>query len=167
MIYAVIKTGGKQEKVVPGQRLTVDRIKDAGETVSFTPLLVVRDGGDVVVGDDLGSYPVEAKVLGNERGVKIHGFKYKSKSGYRRRWGHRQELTVIEVTKIGDVEAAEEKAAEETKEEETAAEKKKSAPEAKKTEAKKTEAKKTEAKKTEAKKTEPKAKKKVEDKGEE
>lgn len=161
MIYAVIKTGGKQEKVVPGQRLKVDRIKDAGETVSFTPLLVVRDDGDVVVGDDLGSYAVEAKVLGDERGVKIHGFKYKSKSGYRRRWGHRQELTVLEVTKIGDHVASKEKPADEAKPEANA-ERKKAAPKAKKkTEAKKTEPKKTEpkAKKTEPKKTEPKAKK--------
>lgn len=179
MIYAVIKTGGKQEKVVPGQRLKVDRIKDAGETVSFTPLLVVRDDGDVVVGDDLGSYAVEAKVLGDERGVKIHGFKYKSKSGYRRRWGHRQELTVLEVTKIGDHVASKEKPADEAKPEANA-EGKKAAPKAKKkTEAKKTEPKKTEpkAKKTEPKKTapkksepkksEPKAKKKAEEQGEE
>lgn len=144
MIYAVINTGGKQEKVVPGQRLAVDRIRDAGETVSFTPILVVRDGGDVVAGEDLSSYPVEAKVLGDERGAKIHGFKYKSKSGYRRRWGHRQELTVLEVIKIGDVEASGEKSAEEAE------------PVVKEAPV---------AKKSTAKKSGPKAKKKTVDKG--
>lgn len=107
MIYAVIKTGGKQEKVVPGQRVSIERLRGTStdDSVSFEPLLVVREGGEVIHGDAAGKIPVEARVVGEARGKKIQGFKYKSKSGYRRRWGHRQELTVIEVTSIGDVSA--------------------------------------------------------------
>ena len=89
-MYAIIKTGGKQYRVEQGQWLLVERLAAAdGETVALQPLLVV-DGAEV-----------EARVLGHERGPKLRIVKFKPKRGYKRRTGHRQELTRLEVTTIG------------------------------------------------------------------
>jgi len=97
-MYAVISTGGKQYRVAEGERLDVERL-GGGDDLSFTPLLVV-DGGDVVAGPDLSGASVTARVVGEAKGPKIRGFKYKPKSNQRRRWGHRQKLTTIEITGI-------------------------------------------------------------------
>ncbi len=100
-MYAVISTGGKQEKVGVGQRLDVERLgREVGDEVSFTPVLLV-DGATVLAGSDslVGSV-VSAKVVGEAAGPKINGFTYKPKSNNRRRWGHRQHYTTIEVTGI-------------------------------------------------------------------
>ena len=100
-MYAIIKTGGKQYRVEQGQWLLVERLAAAdGETVALQPLLFV-DGANVIDGDDLSKVKVEAKVLGHERGPKLRIVKFKPKRGYRRRTGHRQELTRLEVTTIG------------------------------------------------------------------
>ena len=100
-MYAIIKTGGKQYRVEQGQSLLVERLAAAdGETVALQPLLFV-DGADVIDGDDLSKVKVEAKVLGHERGPKLRIVKFKPKRGYKRRTGHRQELTRLEVTTIG------------------------------------------------------------------
>ena len=100
-MYAVIRTGGKQERVEEGQRLHVERLPQAeGEEVSFTPLLVV-DGDTVVVAKgDLAGASVAARVVGEAKGPKIRGFTYKPKTNNRRRWGHRQKYTTIEITQI-------------------------------------------------------------------
>lgn len=100
-MYAVIKTGGKQEKVTEGQVLSVERLAvDAGTEVEFAPILLV-DGDDVVTKPtDLASAKVTAKVVGESKGPKIEGFTYKNKSRIRRRWGHRQIATTIEITQI-------------------------------------------------------------------
>jgi large subunit ribosomal protein L21 len=100
-MYAVIKTGGKQERVAEGQRLAVERLGvDEGAEVTFTPVLVV-DGETVVAApDDLARASVSARVVGEEKGPKIRGFTYKPKSNSRRRWGHRQHYTTIEITGI-------------------------------------------------------------------
>jgi large subunit ribosomal protein L21 len=99
--YAVIKTGGKQYRVAEGQTLLVERLKaDAGASVELEPLLVTGDG-DPKFGGNLGSAKVTATIIGHERGPKIRIFKYKPKRGYKRRQGHRQELTRIRVDKIG------------------------------------------------------------------
>ncbi|MGH9070068.1 MAG: 50S ribosomal protein L21 [Acidimicrobiales bacterium] len=100
-MYAVIATGGKQEKVTLGQRLDVERLGVAvGDEVSFTPVLLV-DGATVVAGSGaLTGAVVSAKVVGEAAGPKINGFTYKPKSNNRRRWGHRQHYTTIEVTGI-------------------------------------------------------------------
>ena len=100
-MYAVIKTGGKQERVAEGQRLDVELLgKAEGDEVAFTPLLVVD--GDIVVSapDELGRASVAARVVGESKGPKIRGFTYKNKTNSGRRWGHRQHYTTIEITGI-------------------------------------------------------------------
>jgi large subunit ribosomal protein L21 len=98
-MYAVIKTGGKQYRVEEGQTLLVERLPgDAGAKVDLEPLLFCGD--DTVFGNDLGNVTVSGEVVEHLRGPKIRIFKYKPKRGYRRRAGHRQELTRIRVTKI-------------------------------------------------------------------
>jgi large subunit ribosomal protein L21 len=99
-MYAIVKTGGKQYRVEKGQTLLVERLPDeAGATVKLEPVLFRSD--DVVFGaDDLAKVRVDAKVVEHVRGEKLRVFKFKPKRGYRRRTGHRQNLTRIEVTEI-------------------------------------------------------------------
>jgi large subunit ribosomal protein L21 len=100
--YAVIKTGGKQYRVAEGQTLLVERLAgDEGATVELTPLLLAGGDDGPKFGDAIGSAVVTATIVGHERGPKIRVFKYKPKRGYKRRQGHRQELTRIRVDKIG------------------------------------------------------------------
>ena len=100
-MYAVIKTGGKQERVAEGQRLRVELLPGAeGDEVSFTPILLVDGERVVSAATDLEGATVSARVVGTERGPKIKGFTYKNKSRSRRRWGHRQQYTTIEITGI-------------------------------------------------------------------
>ena len=97
-MYAVVKTGGKQYRVAEGQRLDIERV--SGETVTLQPLLVV-DGSDVrSTPDQLSGASVTARVVGEAKGPKIDGFIYKNKTNSRRRWGHRQHYTTIEITGI-------------------------------------------------------------------
>src|SRR5438270_6908275 len=99
-MYAIVKTGGKQYRVEQGQSLLVERLPaDDGAKVQLEPLLYV-DGSSVVDGDDLGKVKVEARVVAHERGPKLRIVKFKPKRGYKRRTGHRQELTRLEVTGI-------------------------------------------------------------------
>ena len=99
-MYAIVKTGGKQYRVQQGESLLVERLpEDDGAKVQLEPLLYV-DGSNVVDGDELSKVKVEAKVLGHERGQKLRVVKFKPKRGYKRRTGHRQELTRLEVTSI-------------------------------------------------------------------
>ena len=101
MAYAVIKTGGKQYRVEEGTTLLVERLTDdEGAKITLEPLLYADGDKSFFGADDLGKVKVEAKVLGHERGPKLRVFKFKPKRGYKRRTGHRQELTRIEVTKI-------------------------------------------------------------------
>jgi large subunit ribosomal protein L21 len=100
MAYAIVKTGGKQYRVEQGQSLLVERLREeAGASVQLDPLLYV-DGDKVLDGADISKVKVEARVLAHERGPKLRVVKFKPKRGYKRRTGHRQELTRIEVTKI-------------------------------------------------------------------
>src|ERR1700756_2229857 len=100
-MYAIVKTGGKQYRVEEGQSLLVERLRvDDGGTASLTPLLVV-DGSNVVDGADLAKASVEARVVAHERGPKLRIVKFKPKRGYKRRTGHRQELTRIQITSLG------------------------------------------------------------------
>lgn len=102
MSYAVIKTGGKQYRVIEGQTLLVERLADdVGATVALEPLLLAGDGTDAVFeGDKLAKAKVQAEIIGHERGPKLRVFKFKPKRGYKRRTGHRQELTRIKITSI-------------------------------------------------------------------
>jgi large subunit ribosomal protein L21 len=99
-MYAIVKTGGKQYRVEQGQSFLVERLPvEDGGSVELQPLLVV-DGSDVVDGEGLSGVSVSARVVGHERGPKLRVVKFKPKRGYKRRTGHRQELTRIEVTEI-------------------------------------------------------------------
>jgi large subunit ribosomal protein L21 len=101
-MYAVVKVGGKQYRVEKGETLLVDRMNDAaeGDKLTLDPLLLA-DGKDTVFeAGDLGKIKVEAVVTGHERGPKIHVLKYKPKRGYKRRTGHRSDLTRIEIKDI-------------------------------------------------------------------
>jgi large subunit ribosomal protein L21 len=100
IMYAIVKTGGKQYRVQEGESLLVERLPvDDGATVDLVPLLYV-DGSEVVDGDDLAKVTVQARVLAHERGPKLRIVKFKPKRGYKRRNGHRQELTRIEITSL-------------------------------------------------------------------
>src|SRR3954471_14259624 len=103
MSYAVIKTGGKQYRVIEGQTLLIERLPDdVGATVALQPLLLAGDGDDPVFeADGLASASVQAEIVAHERGPKLRVFKFKPKRGYKRRTGHRQELTRIRITQIG------------------------------------------------------------------
>jgi large subunit ribosomal protein L21 len=100
MAYAIVKTGGKQYRVEQGQRLLVERLPaDEGATVQLEPILF-RSDDTVFDSDGLAKVTVEAKVLGHQRGPKLTVFKFKPKRGYKRKAGHRQELTRLEITGI-------------------------------------------------------------------
>jgi len=100
-MYAVIKTGGKQERVAEGQELRVELLGEVpGTEVTFEPVLVVD--GDTVLATpaQLAGASVTATVQGEELGPKIRGFTYKNKSNQSTRWGHRQRYSTIAITGI-------------------------------------------------------------------
>jgi large subunit ribosomal protein L21 len=100
-VYAIVRAGGRQEKVSVGDVLTVDRLDgSAGDTLKLIPLMLV-DGTDVTTGADaLGKVSVTAEIVAAAKGPKIVIQKYKNKTGYKKRQGHRQQLTRIKVTGI-------------------------------------------------------------------
>jgi large subunit ribosomal protein L21 len=155
-MYAVIRTGGKQYRVEQGQQLDVERLgADAGSEVELTPVLVVDGDRVLATPEQLGGAKVNARVVDSVRAPKIIGFTYKSKSNQRKRWGHRQHQSRIEITGIaagGSPRKAsgetEKRPAEKAPAKQTTATKRP----AKKTTAKKSPAKKTPAKKSPAKK---------------
>ena len=101
MVFAVVRAGGRQEKVSVGTIVTLDRIKaDANGKIELTALLLVD--GDKVTTDAkaLAKVKVTAEVLNDLRGPKIIIQKYKNKTGYKKRQGHRSELTRVQVTEI-------------------------------------------------------------------
>jgi large subunit ribosomal protein L21 len=100
-VYAVIRTGGKQYKVSVGDVLEVEHLSARDENLRFTPVLVVTDDGRTIYGArDLKAFTVEAKMLGDAKGDKVTVFKYRPKTGYATKRGHRQLYSLIEVTGI-------------------------------------------------------------------
>jgi large subunit ribosomal protein L21 len=99
-MYAVINTGGKQHKVKPGDIIEVERLQADGDTVTFHPVLVVDDDGTTHFGKEAQRATVTAKLVGEQKGDKVRVFKYKSKSGYARRQGHRQLMTLLEISDV-------------------------------------------------------------------
>lgn len=100
-MYAIVRCGGRQEKASVDDVLTVDRLSgEVGSTLTLPALLVVD--GDTVVSDpaDLGGYQVAAEIVGDVKGPKINIVRYKNKTGYRRRLGHRQQYTQVKITGI-------------------------------------------------------------------
>jgi large subunit ribosomal protein L21 len=107
-MYAIVRVGNKQYRVEKGDTLLVDRVRDdEGSKLELEPLLY-RSDETVFGGGDLEKVKVEAAVVGHERGKKIHGLKFKPKRGYKRRYGHRADLTRIE---IGDIKVGARRAA--------------------------------------------------------
>src|SRR5215213_2091500 len=100
-MYAIVKVGGKQYRVEKGDSIVVDRMSaDEGDKVALEPLMYADGDKSVLSGPDLEKVKVEAVVTGHERGKKIHVLKYKPKRGYRRRSGHRSDLTRLEIREI-------------------------------------------------------------------
>ena len=101
-MFAIIATGGKQYRVSEGDVIYIEKIDaQVDSTVSFDVLLMGNDG-DVKIGTPVvEGVKVEGKVVGQIRGEKIVVYKYKSKKNYRRKQGHRQPYTKVEITKIG------------------------------------------------------------------
>lgn len=100
-MYAVIASGGKQEKVTEGQQVALELLDgDEGSEVSLTPVLLV-DGENVIAGADaLSGASVTGTIVGTSKGPKINGFTYKRRTNNRRRYGHRQNYTMVEITSI-------------------------------------------------------------------
>ncbi|HEY8373467.1 MAG TPA: 50S ribosomal protein L21 [Pseudonocardiaceae bacterium] len=100
-MYAIVKTGGKQYKVAVGDVVEVEKLEgEPGTDVTFPALLVV-DGSDVIAdAEALGKVKVTGKVVEHTKGPKIRIHKFKNKTGYHKRQGHRQPLTRVEVTGI-------------------------------------------------------------------
>ncbi len=101
VVYAIVKAGGRQEKVAVGDVVVVDRLSaQAGATIELPALLLV-DGATVTTdASALAKVKVTAEVVRDEKGPKIDILKYKNKTGYRKRQGHRQKLTRLKVTGI-------------------------------------------------------------------
>ena len=102
-MYAIVRCGGRQEKASVDDVLTVDKLAgDIGSSVTLPAVLVVDD--ETVVSDPaaLGRYEITAKILGAAAGPKISMVLYKKKTGYRRRLGHRQKYTQVQIMSISD-----------------------------------------------------------------
>lgn len=101
-MYAVIRSGGKQERVAEGQRVRLELLgQPIGAEVTLVPVLFVDDGGSVLAtADQLSGVTVTGKVVGEELGPKINAMTYKSKTNQRRRWGHRQRYSTVEIVSI-------------------------------------------------------------------
>jgi large subunit ribosomal protein L21 len=100
-MYAVIASGGKQERVTEGQQIEVELLgAEAGSDVSLTPVLLVDGDSVLATPDQLKGVSVTARVVGLAKGPKIDGFIYKRRTNQRRRYGHRQQYSVLEITSI-------------------------------------------------------------------
>ena len=108
-MYAIVRCGGRQEKVALDDVLTVDRLaEEEGATITLPALLVV-DGETVIT--DVTGYTVTAEVVGPAAGPKINMIHYRNKTGYKRRQGHRQQYTQVRITGIAKPEKAKAKTA--------------------------------------------------------
>ncbi len=100
-MYAIVKTGGKQYKVAEGDVITVEKLALApGESVSLRPLLVVDGDSRTLDADGLAAASVTAEVVAQTKGPKIKIHKFKNKTGYHKRMGHRQKLTEVKITSV-------------------------------------------------------------------
>jgi large subunit ribosomal protein L21 len=100
-MYAIVKTGGKQYKVAVGDVVAVEKLAGEPGTEISLPAVLVVDGSEVTTdAEALGKASVTAKVVGAAKGPKIRIHKFKNKTGYHKRQGHRQHLTRVEVTGI-------------------------------------------------------------------
>lgn len=101
MKFAIIATSGKQYKVTEGQLVTLDRMDTDGSAVAFDHVLVLADDDKVSIGTpELSGTSVPAEIVNHSRGPKVTVVKYKAKVRYRRKHGHRQDLTTVRIGKI-------------------------------------------------------------------
>src|SRR5205807_150248 len=99
-MYAVIKAGGKQQKVQAGDVIEVELMHADGDRVELHPILVVDDEGKTHVGKEAQRAVVVAKLVGEKKGDKVKVFKYRPKTGYAKKQGHRQLMTLLEIEDI-------------------------------------------------------------------
>jgi large subunit ribosomal protein L21 len=100
-MYAVVRSGGKQYRVEPGQRLAVERVGvDAGDEVELAPVLLVDGDSVLATPAQLSGSRVVARVVEEGKGPKLRASTYKAKANQRRRWGHRQRFSLLEITDI-------------------------------------------------------------------
>ena len=100
-MYAVIRSGGKQYRVTPGQTLRLEKLEgEAGSKIQLGNVLMVEDGGNIQTGAPLPNASVEATIIETDRSDKVLVFKKKRKKQYRRKSGHRQDFTAVRIEKI-------------------------------------------------------------------
>ena len=100
-MYAIVKTGGRQYKVAEGDIVKVEKIEgELGSSVALTPVLLVDGATFTTKADELAKVKVSAEIIDSVKGPKIKILKYKNKTGYKKRQGHRQPLTVLKITGI-------------------------------------------------------------------
>ena len=100
-MYAIVRSGGRQHKVAEGDVLEIDKVEaKAGDSLTLTPLLLVDGSTVTVAADKLAQVTVTAEVLAETKGPKIRIIKFKNKTGYRKRQGHRQRYTQVKITGI-------------------------------------------------------------------
>ncbi len=98
---AIVKAGGRQEKVSVGDVVVVDKLaEEIGSSIALQPLMLVDGDAITVDAAKLGKVSVKAEVVDSAKGPKISIIKYKNKSGYRKRQGHRQKMSVVKITEI-------------------------------------------------------------------
>ena len=103
MAEAIIETGGKQYLVSPKEKLAVEKLPgQIGDSITFDKVLYSADGEKILIGKPFVGSKVTAKILEQSKADKIVVFKYRAKSRYRRKSGHRQRQTVVEIEKIGE-----------------------------------------------------------------
>ena len=101
VVYAIVKAGGRQEKVSVGDVVVVDKLaEEIGSSIELQPLMLVDGDAITVDAAKLGKVSVKAAVVDSAKGPKISIIKYKNKSGYRKRQGHRQKMSVVKITEI-------------------------------------------------------------------
>ena len=101
VVYAIVKAGGRQEKVSVGDVVVVDKLaEEIGSSIELQPLMLVDGDAITVDAAKLGKVSVKAEVVDSAKGPKISIIKYKNKSGYRKRQGHRQKMSVVKIIEI-------------------------------------------------------------------
>ena len=100
-MFAIVRTGGKQYRVAAGDKIVVEKLGgDAGETVTLGDVLFAADGGESAATDGL---TVSARIIAQAKGEKVIVFKKRRRHNYRRRNGHRQQHTILEILSVGDM----------------------------------------------------------------